>query len=262
MPKLSVTIITRDEADQIADALASVAWADEIVVVDSGSSDGTVQIARTVTDRVFVREWPGYVEQKNFAAEQATHDWILSIDADERVSPDLAREIQLTLRAPSHAAYRMRRVTWHLGRWMRGTDWYPDYQTRLYHRGSARWSGRYVHEGLEVDGAVGNLNGELQHYAYRNISEHLDTIDHYTTLAARQMREAGRRASSANLLFHPPFAFVRNYLLRGGFRFGMAGLVVSGLNAFYVFLKFAKLWQLQAGPPVHEREHPPVSRSA
>ncbi|MGE0448247.1 MAG: glycosyltransferase family 2 protein [Vicinamibacterales bacterium] len=260
MPKLSVTIITRDEAEQIAGALASVAWADEIVVVDSGSADGTVEIARTVTGRVFVRDWPGYVDQKNFAAKQATGDWILSLDADERVSPELAREIQAMLQAPTHAAYRMRRATWHLGRWIRGTDWYPDYQTRLYHRQAARWSGRYVHETLDVDGSVGTLDGELQHYAYRDISEHLETIDHYTTLAARQMYEGGRRATTAQLLLHPPLAFLRNYLARGGFRLGVAGLVVSVMNAVYVFLKFAKLWQLQIAAPAQNGKQPPAAR--
>lgn len=260
MPKVSVTIITRDESEQIAGALASVAWADEIVVVDSGSADGTLEIARTVTSRVFVRDWPGYVEQKNFAAAQATHDWILSIDADERVSPELATSIQSVLEAPSCAAYRMPRVTWHLGRWIRGTDWYPDYQTRLYRRDAARWSGRYVHESLDVDGPVGDLQGELQHYAYRDLSEHLDTIDRYTTLAARQMREGGRRAGLAALLLHPTAAFLRNYLLRGGFRLGSAGLVVSAMNAFYVFLKFAKLWQLQAGAPARGQAQPPPGR--
>lgn len=248
MPKLSVTIITKDEEHDIAGALASVAWADEVVVVDSGSSDRTVDIARRHTERVIVRDWPGYIEQKNFAAAQASHDWILSLDADERVTPALADEIRRVLDSPSHAAYEMPRVTWHLGRWIRGTDWYPDRQTRVYDRRAARWTGKYVHESVAVDGTLGRLSGELQHFAYRDIADHLETIDRYTTLWARQMREAGRRATVAQLTCHPPLAFLRNYVAKGGFRLGTAGLIVSSMNACYVFLKFAKLWQLQEQP--------------
>jgi glycosyltransferase involved in cell wall biosynthesis len=247
VPKLSVTIITRDEASDIAAALASVSWADEIVVVDSHSTDATVDIARGAGARVIVRDWPGYIEQKNFAAREASNDWILSLDADERVTPELARRIQQALAQPAHQAYELPRLTWYLGQWIRGTDWYPDYQTRLYDRRVARWTGRYVHEGVSVDGTRGRLTGDLQHFAYRDISDHLETIDRYTTLAARQMYEDGRRASPARLLLHGPLAFLRNYVARGGFRLGAAGLVVSTLNGYYVFLKFAKLWQLQRG---------------
>src|SRR4029078_9600768 len=146
VPKLSVTVITRNEAADIGDALASVAWADEIVVVDSRSTDDTVPIARADTAHVVVRGWPGYSEQKNHAASLASHDWILSLDADERVTPELAREIQDRLSTePADAAVRIPRVTWHLGRWVRTTDWYPDYQTRLYDRRRAEWIGKYVH---------------------------------------------------------------------------------------------------------------------
>lgn len=245
MPKVSVTIITKDEETDIAAAIASVSWADEVIVVDAQSTDRTVDVARAAGARVLVREWPGYVAQKNFAAEQASHDWILSLDADERVTPDLARSLRQTLDSPAHAAYHMARITWHLGRWIRGTDWYPDLQTRLYDRRAAEWSGQHVHEGLRVRGSVGRLAGELEHYAYRDISDHLETIERYTTLAARQMYESGRRASRWHLALHAPAAFVRNYVVKGGFRLGAAGIIISGMNAYYVFLKFAKLWQLQ-----------------
>jgi glycosyltransferase involved in cell wall biosynthesis len=246
--KLSVTVITKNEAGDIGAALESVKWADEIIVVDSESTDDTVRIARTFTDRVIVKSWPGYVDQKNFAAEQASHDWILSLDADERVTPELGNEIRTTLARPAHAAYRMPRVTWHLGRWIRSTDWYPDYQLRLYDRRKARWTGRYVHESVAVDGSIGQLRSELQHFAYRDISDHLDTIDRYTTFAARQMRENGRRAGLLRLAAHPPLAFLRNYVARGGFREGIPGFIVSSMNAYYVFLKFAKLRELEAKP--------------
>ena len=247
MPKLSVTVITRNEAADIGDALASVSWADELIVVDSNSTDDTVAIARQHTNRVVVREWPGYPAQKNFAASLASHDWILSLDADERVTPALAAEIQRTLvQEPGDKGFHIPRVTWHLGRWIRTTDWYPDPQLRLYDRRSAQWTGRYVHESLAVNGGVGRLREELQHFAYRDIAEHMETIERYTTYAARQMREEGRRAGWLQVAGHPPLAFLRNYLLKGGVTDGVPGLVISAMNAYYVFLKFAKLWELQS----------------
>lgn len=242
---VTATVITLNEADHIQAALESLAWADEIVVVDSESTDRTVAIARQFTDRVFVRPWPGYVAQKNFAAEQASHDWIFSLDADERVSPSLASEIAGRLKGDAAVAgYRLPRVTFHLGRWIRSTDWYPDYQLRLYDRRRGRWSGSRVHESVKAEGQVVDLRGELLHYAYRDLAHHLQTMDRYTTLAARQMFEEGRRAGWLDLAVHPPAAFLRNYLLRGGFRDGVPGLIVSAMNARYVGLKFAKLWEL------------------
>jgi glycosyltransferase involved in cell wall biosynthesis len=246
VPKLSVTLITRDEAADIAAALESVGWADEIVVVDCGSTDGTVDIARRYTDRIFCRDWPGYAAQKNVAAGLASHDWILSLDADERVTAALATEVREVLAGePGVSAFRIPRVTRHLGRWIRSTDWYPDWQTRLYHRQRARWTGAYVHEAVDADGSVGALHHDIEHYAYRDIADHLETIDRYTTLAARQMREQGRRVGLLQLAGHPPLAFLRNYIARGGFRDGPAGFIISVMNAYYVFLKFAKLWELQ-----------------
>jgi len=246
VPKLSVTVITKNEAADIGQALDSVRFADEIIVVDSHSTDDTVAIARRYTDRVVVRDWPGYIAQKNYAASLAANDWILSLDADERVTPELASELQaLNVAASAEAAFRIKRVTWHLGRWIRTTDWYPDYQLRLYDRRAAEWTGRYVHEAVTVRGAVGNLRGEIQHYAYRDIADHLETIDRYTTLAARQMREDGRSAGIAQIAGHPPLAFLRNYIARGGIRDGVPGFVISAMNAYYVGLKFAKLWELQ-----------------
>jgi glycosyltransferase involved in cell wall biosynthesis len=246
VPKLSVTIITRNEAEHIGAALQSAAWADELIVVDSGSTDETCAVARQYTDRVLVRDWPGYGAQKNYAASIASHDWILSLDADERITPALAGEIAATLGTdPEQKAYRVPRVTRYLGRWIRTTDWYPDYQLRLYDRRSAQWNRRYVHESVDARGSVGRLRGELQHFAYRDIAEHLETIDRYSALAARQMLESGRRTGLLEIAGHPPLAFLRNYVLRGGIRDGVPGLVVSALNAYYVMLKFAKLWELE-----------------
>jgi glycosyltransferase involved in cell wall biosynthesis len=246
VPKVSVTVITMNEAADIGDALKSVAWADELIVVDSMSTDDTVAIARQHTDRVIVREWPGYVEQKNYAASLAANDWILSLDADERVTPELAHDIATALATtPAHSGYRVPRVTFHLGRWIRTTDWYPDYQLRLYDRRQGAWTGRYVHESVALPAAaVGRLRGELQHFAYHDIADHLETINRYTTYAARQMQEAGQHAGLVRLCGHPPLAFLRNYLLKGGIGDGVPGLIISVMNAYYVFLKFAKLAEL------------------
>jgi glycosyltransferase involved in cell wall biosynthesis len=244
VPKLTVTVITRNEAANIDAALASVAWADEVVVVDAESTDETAAIARRRGVRVDVRPWPGYSAQKNYAASLASHDWILSLDADERVTPALADEIRSLLSAePAHRGFRVPRISYYLGRWIRGTDWYPDYQLRLYDRRAGEWNGRPVHESVALRGAYGVLANDLQHYPYRDISHHLATIDRYTTLAADQMRAEGRVPSIVGIVVHPPFAFLRNYVLRGGFRSGSAGLVVSILNSYYVFLKLAKAWE-------------------
>jgi hypothetical protein len=148
------------------------------------------------------------------------------------------------------------RVTWHLGRWVRSTDWYPDRQLRLYDRRVAQWIGQHVHESVRVEGRVGDLRGELQHFAYRSISDHLETIDRYTTYAARQMQEAGRGAGLLQLAALPPLAFLRNYLLRGGIRDGKAGFIISAMNAYYVFLKFAKLWELSQHLGAEGAQHP------
>jgi glycosyltransferase involved in cell wall biosynthesis len=241
VPKVTVTVITLNEAAHIAAALASVAWADEIVVVDSGSVDDTVSLARAAGARVEVRPWPGYSAQKNDAASLASNDWILSLDADERVTPGLADEIQARLASePPRRGYRIPRVSHYLGRWIRGTDWYPDYQLRLYDRRAGRWNGRLVHESVSLEGEPGLLTHDLQHFPYRDISHHLATIDRYTTLAADQMRADGRFPSIAAVGLHPPFAFLRNYVLRRGFLNGSAGFIVSALNSYYVFLKLAK----------------------
>ena len=244
MQGLTAIIITLNEAAHIEACLDAVAFADERIVVDSGSTDGTPELARAKGARVEMREWPGYAAQKNAATELASHDWILSVDADERVTPALAAEIRDTLQSPTHAGYRVPRVTFHLGRWIRTTDWYPDYQLRLYDRRRGRWTPRRVHESVTVDGAPGRLGGELQHYAYRDIAHHVDTINKYTTLAAEQMHADGRRAGVGDLLLHPPAAFARNYLLRRGIADGVPGFIISAMNTHYVFLKFAKLWAL------------------
>jgi glycosyltransferase involved in cell wall biosynthesis len=253
--KLTVTVITHNERSHIAAALASVSWADEIIVVDSRSTDGTIEIARQHATRVEERDWAGYGAQKNYAADQAANDWILSIDADERVTPELAAEIRAVMsRGPVAPGYLMTRVAHYLGRWIRSTDWYPDYHLRLYDRRAARWSERRVHESVEVDGRpkgdkrLPRLRGELLHYPYRDMSDHLRKIDTYTTLAAQEWDAEGKRGTAWQALVYPRLAFFRNYILRRGFRDGRTGLLVSLLNSYYVFLKYAKLMELQRRP--------------
>ena len=246
MPDVSVVVITKDEADNIGEALDSVRWADDIVVVDCGSTDATVEIAKRYTDRVTARAWRGYGDQKNHATSLAAHDWVLSLDADERVSTGLAAELEGLFRtSPSKQGYRIPRTTRYLGRWIRSTDWYPDYQLRLYDRRVSRWNERPVHESVTTTGQVGRLRSEILHHAYRDVSHHLTTIDHYTTLAVEQMTADARHAHALDLCVRPPLAFVRNYILRRGFRDGVPGLIVSMMNSYYVLLKLAKLWERQ-----------------
>ena len=208
VPNLSVTIIALNEAEHVGTAVDSASWADEIIVVDCGSTDGTVDIARSKGAIVSHRDWTGYVDQKNHASSLASHDWIFSLDADERIPSALAAEVRAVISAePPLRGYRVPRVTFHLGRWFRTTDFYPDYQTRLYNRLAGSWRGKHVHESVTVDGPVGRLTQELEHRPYRDLREHLARINAYSTLAARQMHEAGtplgppaaRRAPAAGL---------------------------------------------------------------
>ena len=251
---VTVTIITENEAAHIGAAIDSASWADEVIVVDSDSSDDTVSLAAARGVRVESRPWTGWVDQKNFAAGLAANDWIFSLDADERLTPALEREIRTVLEDPRDVAYKVPRVTFHLGRWIRTTDFYPDFQTRLYDRRAARWSGQYVHDSVTASGSVGRLTQDLQHYSYDDLSDHLDRINRYSTLAARQMYERGRRAGPFDLVAQAPAAFLRNYILRRGVLEGTAGLLLSMVNAYSVFVKFAKLWELQRAEESSEAE--------
>ncbi len=244
--------ITKDEEQRLPDALASVSFADEILVVDSGSTDRTREVAQQFGARVVNNvPWPGFAAQRNVGFAAARHDLVLFLDADERVSPALRAEIE-ALRAcsePMKAGYRIPRVARYMGRWIRGTDWYPDWQLRLFDRRLGRCQPALVHESVKVRGEVGRLRGEIIHLPYPNISDHLCTIDEYTSLWSRQAFEAGGNTSVGQMLGTAAFALVRNYVLRGGFLYGRAGLVISVLNSYYTFLKFAKLMERHAEPP-------------
>jgi glycosyltransferase involved in cell wall biosynthesis len=251
---LSAVLITRDEEHNLPAALRSLAFCDEMVVLDSGSADRTRELAAAAGARVELgTPWPGFLEQRSRATALARHDWVLALDADERVTPALRDEIEgLRQRGFDRAGYRIPRVAHYLGRWIRGTDWYPDTQLRLFDRRQGRWTGAHVHESVSVDGPVGRLRGELEHYPYRNLAEHLQTIDRYTTLWARQSREAGRRARPLETLLTPSWTFFRSYLLRGGFRLGWPGFAVSALGAHYTFVKLAKLRESERAPEPSE----------
>lgn len=245
--KISATVITFNEEANIAAALESLSWADEIIVVDSESTDRTVEIARRFTDKVFVRPWPGYSAQKSFAAEQGSNDWVFNLDADERVSDRLAVEIERLKASASISAsgFEIPRLTYYLGRWIRHSGWYPDYKLRLYNRTAGGWRGDYVHESVQVTGRVEKLAGEILHYTVRNSSDHHLRIDRYTTLAARERFERGKRANAISILLSPVAAFLRSYIFKRGFLDGTQGLAISIFAAHYVFLKNLKLWEME-----------------
>jgi len=244
--KITATVITLNEEHNIAEALQSLSWADEIIVVDSESTDRTVEIAHRFTDRVFIRPWPGYSAQKNFAAAEAANDWIFSLDADERVSPELADQLKkLKLDVPARAAFEMPRLTSYLGRWIKHSGWHPDYKLRLYGRKRASWQGDFVHEALEVHGQVERVKGNILHYTVRDASEHHLRMDRYTTLAARQMSSRGKHVSIASLLLSPAVVFLRSYIFKLGLLDGIPGLAIARFAAHYEFLKNLKVWEQQ-----------------
>jgi glycosyltransferase involved in cell wall biosynthesis len=248
MNRLSVTVITRDEEKDLPRALASVRHlADEIVVVDSGSTDRTCALARQAGARVLERAWTDYSDQKNFAAAQATHDWILSLDADEELSPALQAALaRWKEESPRAVAYQMKRKARYLNRWIHHSGWYPDAKRRLYRRDAARWTGK-LHEQLEVQGEVGWLEGELLHYTFDTLAEHRAAVRRYTALAAQEMRTRGQRRWLLPLLLATPWTFLRTFIFQQGFRDGYRGFLIAWMAAYYVFLKYAKLAALVRG---------------
>jgi glycosyltransferase involved in cell wall biosynthesis len=254
-PAISACVITRDEADRIEACLDSVSWCDEIVVVDAHSTDATPTLARERGARVVERDWPGHVAQKEFAIREAKNDWVLCIDADERVSEPLAREIRDLRRSglDRHAGWRMPRLSSYLGREIRHGSWYPDRKVRLFDRRRARWAGRDPHDHVEVSGSVGTLASDLLHAPYRSFADHLATVDRYTTTMAEGLHADGRRARWADLVFRPPWRFFRFYVVEAGFLDGWRGFVLATLAAHYVRLKYTKLWLLDRGEPIASR---------
>lgn len=248
--KVSATIITFNEADNIRAACESVAWADEIVVVDSESTDNTREIAAECGARVIAHPWPGFAEQKQFAAEAATHEWIFSLDADERLSDELRNSID-ELRAADESqladGYSIARRAFYMGRWIRGGGWYPDRQLRLYRKSRGRWQGPHIHESVKMDeGArVEILPGDLLHYTTDNPEEHQRMIEErYAPLGARKMFEQGKRASSLKVATVGPATFIRNYILKGGVRDGRAGFIIAKMAAYHARRKYELLREI------------------
>jgi glycosyltransferase involved in cell wall biosynthesis len=232
---ITATIITHNEEDRIAGAVTSLSCCDEVLVVDSGSTDRTREIAARCGARVLVRDWQGYSNQKNFAASEARHDWILSLDADERVSVELANEITKWKQTGAGAAGSMPRRAFYFGAWIRRSGWYPDRKIRLYDRRRGHWEGDFVHEALKIDGPVIPFSGDLLHFPYRNWPDHLQRIDRYTRLAADAARAAGKKGNIFRLIFGPPLSFLRTFVMRAGFLDGWRGALIAAAGARYVF---------------------------
>jgi glycosyltransferase involved in cell wall biosynthesis len=251
--KISACIIAKDEADRIGPCLESVSFCDEVLVLDSGSRDGTPDLCRRAGARVIETDWPGWVAQKNRAVDAATHDWILSLDADERVDPELRAALE-AIRARGDpgpggaAAFEMTRKTFVHGRWILHGGWYPEWRVRLFDRRRARWGGVDPHDRVEPAGPVERVGrGALEHLTYRSLADQVAQMNRFSDAAAKELFARGRRASLLSLVFRPPFKFFRMYVLRAGFLDGRAGFVLAFLSACSVFLKYAKLWELARG---------------
>jgi glycosyltransferase involved in cell wall biosynthesis len=239
-----VVVVTRDEEDRIRACLESVAWADELIVIDAESQDKTAAIARELTDHVIVRPWPGFAAQKNFGLAQARGAWILSLDADETVSPALRDEIEAVVaREGGRDGYAVRRRNIFWGRWVRHGGLYPDWQLRLFRRDRGRFLERAVHESVRVDGAVGRLSGHLEHRSYRDVADFLARADRYATLAADEWLAQGRRARPWDFVVRPLGRFLGMYVVRGGFLDGARGFLLAVLYAYYVLIRSVKVWE-------------------
>lgn len=240
-PTLSVILITRDEAERLHATLEAIAWADEIVVVDAGSTDGTVEIARRFTDKVVVTDdWPGFGPQKNRALDLASGEWVLSIDADERVTPELAAEIRATLASPRFAVYAIPRLSSFLGRPLRHGGWWPDHVARLFRRGEARFSEDVVHERLVFTAPLGYLRQPLRHESIRDLDQMIEKMNRYTRAGAERLERAGKRSSLKGAIGHGLWAFIRTYLLKRGFLDGREGLIMAIANAESAYYKHLK----------------------
>jgi (heptosyl)LPS beta-1,4-glucosyltransferase len=252
MPQLSVTVVALNQEAHIGPCLASVSFADEIVLVDTWSTDRTVEEARAYTDRIFSTAWQGFARTKNFALDQVRGEWVLSLDTDERVPPALREEIMAVVRADGPlAGYRVPRQNYFGGRWIRHLGWYPDYTLRLFRRGQGRFRDREVHEEVEVTGPVGTLTAPLEHYSYRNLQEYAARQDRYARLAAKEMARQGRRPVPGELLWRPFLTFIKLYVIRGGFLDGTLGFNLSWQGSRYNFLKYSYLRQMLQGVEVH-----------
>ena len=243
---LSVIIITKDEQENIRDCLESVKWADDIAIVDSGSTDNTEAICRDYTDRFYQKDWPGFGVQKQRALELAKHNWVLSIDADERVTLELQQEIVAIISGDAqHTGYHIPRLSHYLNKEIRHAGWYPDYVLRLVKKDHSHFSRDIVHERLIVEGEVSHLSNHLIHFPYKDIAHHLQKLNQYSTLSAQKMFERDKRVGWTGVFAKALFGFIRSYVLRRGFLDGWPGLVVSVSTALSVYFKYVKLKEMQ-----------------
>ncbi|MBQ8571125.1 MAG: glycosyltransferase family 2 protein [Kiritimatiellae bacterium] len=248
--KISVCIITFNEEKNIRRCLESVKWADEIIVVDSFSTDSTEAICREYTDRFFKHRWMGYKTQKNIARSLAKNEWVFSIDSDEEVSQELYSEIYNLFKNgvdDSVSAFELPRMVWFLNKWIRHGDWYPDYLPRLYRKSCGRFVGQEIHERIGIDGKIQRLKTPLHHYTYDDITHQLNTLNKFTSCSADSLNEKNRSLCSAivGMLFRAPFRFFRCYFIKRGFLDGMPGFIIATVSAFNVFVKYAKYWEMR-----------------
>lgn len=244
---ISAVVITLNEEKRLEPALKSLEGvASEIIIVDAYSSDGTLEIAKKYTRKVFQRKWANFSDQKNFGNSKASYPWILSLDADERLSPELCREI-IALKnkeEPQCSGFSMPRQVFYLGKWIRHSGWYPDRKIRLFHKDKARWEGEFVHEELVIKGEVKKLKDSIHHFTYPNIKEHLNRINSFSELGAKKLYAQKKKCRWYHLLFFPFFRFVKSYVWKGGFMDGFPGLVISVLNGYAIFIRYAKLKEI------------------
>lgn len=248
-PTLSVILITKNEAELVGQCLASVQWADEIVVVDSGSTDATVEICRRYTDQVFVTDWPGFGPQKNRALDMATGDWVLSIDADEEVTPALAQEIREVLQNAEARGYTLPRLSSYCGRFMHHSGWWPDPVLRLFKRDAGRFTDVRVHERVEVQGHVGALKSTLLHHSYRSLDQVLNKVNHYSHEGALALQAKGRKAGLSTAIGHGLWSFIRTYIFKRGFLDGREGFILAVSNAEGTYYRYLKLMYLNDKRP-------------
>jgi glycosyltransferase involved in cell wall biosynthesis len=239
--KLSAAVITKNEEKKIGDCLDSLSFADEIIVVDCGSTDQTVEIAKSKGAKVIFHDWEGHIGQKNFAISQTSGEWILSIDADERVSAKLRGEIERELINPKADGYAIARLVFYINRWIYHCGWYPARKIRLFKKGHGIWSGENPHDKIELKGRCANIGGDLFHLSFDSISDHLKTIDSFTEIAAKERVAKNQKAGPFSILLRPPATFVKMYFLKLGFLDGIPGLILSGLSSYHVFCKYLKI---------------------
>lgn len=243
---VSAFVVCCNEERNIGRCLESVKWCDEIIAIDSGSTDKTKEICKSYGAKIHERAWPGFVEQKRYGFEQCSSEWVLNIDADEEVSPELKDEMLSHLSKDTTInGYELSRVVFYLGKWWRKGGWYPEYRLRLCRKSETSWGGDEPHEKAFVKGPTLRLRGELRHYTYDDMTHHMRSLNNFARTAALTMQKKGRRFSIFSLLIHPPSRFIKYYFIKRGFLEGFPGLLVACFETWYVFLKYVNLWELE-----------------